>query len=225
MIADCVLDKLLEAEPEIIPPGQHPLRVFTASLDVPLEPWGVAEIEENAALGLADADGHAEFGDKYAHAVEAWRSTMIQRCERRERLFTQAVVGVVCLGRTTLLTLNAEVFSKFTELAGEGFSSFLYTIGCTNGIIGYLPPEEAYDEGAYEVLWSMFFYNMPRPRRGGFELLAKNVRALLAPSVPLRPALIRIQPNCLNAELPKARHGENSTKGINQASPSSHESL
>jgi neutral ceramidase len=225
VIANCVVDKLLQAKPETVSPDQLPLRVFTANLDLPLEPWGVAEIEENAALSLADADGHAEFGDKYTHAVEAWRSTMIQRCERRERHFTQAVLGVVCLGRTTLLTLNAEVFSKFTELAGEGFTSSLYTIGCTNGIIGYLPPEEAYDEGAYEVLWSMFFYNMPRPRRGGFELLAKNVRDLLASSVPLTPALIRNQPNCLNASLPNARRGENSTEANKQASPSSHESL
>jgi hypothetical protein len=76
--------------------------------------------------------------------------------------------------------VNAEVFSRFTELVNAAAGGRVYTLSCTNGMIGYVPSAEAYDEGGYEVSWSMLFYNMPRPRKGGLELLADRARRLVA---------------------------------------------
>lgn len=39
-------------------------------------------------------------------------------------------------------------------------NEFFYFGGYTNGCAGYLPTEEAFDEGGYEVYWSMLFYYM-----------------------------------------------------------------
>ena len=155
------------------------MRVKATSLLLPLDPWGVSEIEAYANACLGDADGQREFGEKFRHAVQAWRSTMLERHRRGDAPHTCAKVAIVTLGNITLLTLNAEVFSRFSDLAGSGLNASTYTIGCTNGMIGYLPTKEAYDEGAYEVLWSTLFYNMPRIRKGGFESVADHVRRLL----------------------------------------------
>ena len=86
-------------------------------------------------------------------------------------------------------------------VGANGSGKSVYVIGCANGMIGYLPPKEAYDEGAYEVLWSMLFYNLPRPRRGGFEFLAERAHQLIQTqscaipheaSVSARPASLPI---------------------------------
>ena len=78
------------------------------------------------------------------------------------------------------MAVNAEIFSCFTELVRDGGNRAIYTVGCANGMIGYLPTAAAYEEGAYEVEWSMFFYNRPRPRYGSLELLAEHARKLVA---------------------------------------------
>ncbi len=86
------------------------------------------------------------------------------------------------MGPFLLLTVNAEIFSRFTALAGTDAPCPVYTVSCANGMVGYVPPLEAYAEGAYEVAWAMFFYNQPRPRAGGLELLAAEARRLIAKS-------------------------------------------
>jgi hypothetical protein len=87
-----------------------------------------------------------------------------------------------------LVTVNAEIFSQFTELAGAGAGLPVYTVSCANGMIGYVPTAVAYDEGGYEVSHAMLFYNLPRPQQGGLELLANHARALFgscnAPNAP-----------------------------------------
>jgi hypothetical protein len=85
----------------------------------------------------------------------------------------------VRLGPVILLAVNAEIFSKFSEFAGQGCEYPLHVIGCANGMTGYMATAQAYQEGAYEVLWSMFFYNKLRPKCGGFELLAEQARRLV----------------------------------------------
>ena len=104
---------------------------------------------------------------------------MLQRIERGQPAYATAELGVLSFGSAALITVNAEIFSRFTELASQGAGCPVYTVSCANGMIGYLSVAESYDEGAYEVLWSMLFYNLPRPRKGCLELLAENARRLL----------------------------------------------
>jgi hypothetical protein len=200
-VAECVREKLLQAQPDTVLSGQDVISIGTAAVDLPIDPWGVCEIEKYAAGCFADPGGRAEFGDKFEQAVQSWRSSMVEFCRRGEPPYTRAILGLVSLGKTTILTVNAEVFSRFSDLVGPHPACSVYTVGCTNGMLGYLPTKEAYDEGAYEVSWSALFYNMPRIRKGGFELLAERARQLLdsASSLGRRLPLIHNQPSCLGA--------------------------
>jgi len=166
-IAEAILPDLMRTPAESRPIDRPVLKVVGTSLKLDLEPWNAPEIDAFAMASLSGAEGHREFGAKFGEAVEAWRQTMKQRCLHNAPPYTQAVMAIAIIGKTTLLAVNAEIFSKFTSLVTQDLVDSTYAIGCTNGMIGYLPTREAYDEGAYEVEWSLFFYNLPRPRQGG----------------------------------------------------------
>jgi neutral ceramidase len=156
------------------------LRVASTCVGLPLERWNVRDIKRYAAGCLADPAGQREFSDKFRQAVEVWRDTMSQRLERSEPAEVRAELTAMALGQAIFISVNAEAFSRFADLSTPGSSKPVYALNCANGMIGYLPTEEAYLEGAYEVLWSMLFYNMLRPQKGGLELLAQHARQLIA---------------------------------------------
>jgi len=178
-VAESVLPRLLESGKEQTPQDGR-FRIANATIDLPLEEWDSREIERYAAACLADTSGHDEFGDRFALAVEVWRAHMTDRFQRGDPPHTRVELTALLLGQISILTLNAEIFSRFTGLAGTGVEGPVYTVNCANGMIGYVPTAEAYEEGTYEVLWSMLFYNLPRPRKGGLELLAERANSLIA---------------------------------------------
>lgn len=186
-IATSVVPGLKTAAREIAANGRQALKVTGANLELELEPWNAADIDAYATASLACTEAHREFGNKFGEAVEAWRQTMKQRFLHNAPPCTKAVMAIAMIGRNTLLAVNAEVFSRFASLVTQGSPDWTYAIGCTNGMMGYLPTREAYDEGAYEVEWSFFFYNLPRPRQGGCERLAHYARSLLEPAAALSP--------------------------------------
>ena len=179
-VVESVRPMLLNVVPDASQPEGGTLRVATASLGLPLERWNARDIKRYAAACLADPAGPREFSDKFRQAVEVWRDSMSQRLERNESPNAHAELTAIGLGHAIILTVNAEAFSRFAELAAPGSSKTIHTVNCTNGMIGYLPTEEAYSEGTYEVLWSMLFYNMLRPQKGGLELVAQQARHLIA---------------------------------------------
>jgi neutral ceramidase len=151
---------------------------------LPLEDWTLSQIHEHADRCLADSAGRLEFREHFASAVEKWRETMIRRVKRRDPPFVTAELFGMLLGDTVFLGVNAEIFSRFTELVRAGWNRAIYPVGCANGMIGYVPAAAAYLEGAYEVEWSMLFYNLPRPRSGCLELLAEHAGNLAAELYP-----------------------------------------
>jgi hypothetical protein len=159
-------------------------------VDLPLEPWDRAKVEYYVADCRADLDGHSEFEGKYRLAIDTWHAMMIARLGRGDPWRTRVHLGAISFGSAALVTVNAEIFSRFTELAGAGADRPVYTVSCANGMIGYVPTTVAYDEGSYEVSRAMLFYNLPRPQRGGLELLANRARQLLGScSAPAPPAV------------------------------------
>ncbi len=156
------------------------LRVSSATVPVPVEPWNPRALEQYAEACLADPAGEREFGSRFVLAVETWQNAMQGRVRQGQPPYARAEVGCVSLGPVSLLTLNAEVFSRFTERVASASDGRVYTVGCANGMLGYLAPPEAYAEGGYEVAWSMLFYNLPRLRRDAFELLVRQARRLVA---------------------------------------------
>jgi hypothetical protein len=178
-IAESVRSRLLAAEPERTAGESGILRVASDKVALPLDDWRPDTIKDYAKSCQADPTGHREFGDKFQRAIEAWRSTMSRRFARAEPQHAQAELTVVSLGRAILVAVNAEVFSPFTALAGAEAGCPVYTLSCANGMMGYVPTAEAYAKNGYEVAWAMLFYNMPRPRRRGLELLASQARRLI----------------------------------------------
>jgi neutral ceramidase len=179
-VADSVLPLLLQAANHGSDLPRSRLRVATARVALPLERWDARDIKQYAASCLADPAGQREFSAKFSEAVQVWSTTMNQRLERGEPAHTCADLTAIALGDTVILTINGEPFSRFTELAAGGSRNVVHTVNCANGMVGYLPTAEAYAEGTYEVLWSMLFYNMPRPQKGGLELLVDHARLLIA---------------------------------------------
>lgn len=156
------------------------LRVAARTVDIPVEAWGPEAIHRHADTSLAEPGGHREFGDKFRRAVEAWRSTMLERYEAARATPMRAELAVVHLGPAVLALVNAELFSRFGDLVAPATPVPVYPVTCANGMLGYASTLEAYAEGTYEVLWSPFFYNLPRLRAGCLELLADHTRALIA---------------------------------------------
>ena len=179
-MAQTVLPALAAPSPTASAKTDQTLQVASLTLPLPGEDWTATDINSYAETCLADPAGHREFGDTFRHAAETWRASLLARLDRGEPLAVRSELGAIRLGPVTLLAINAEIFSRFTELAASGTSCPVYTVSCANGMIGYIPPAEAYDEGAYEVAWSMFFYNAPRPQKNGLELLACEARRLIA---------------------------------------------
>ncbi len=159
--------------------GDGAFRVATARIDLPLDHWSSGDLDAYKASCMADLSGYQAFGDKFRLALETWHGMMSRRLQRGEPPATCLELGALALGQTAVLTMNAEVFSRFTALADPGVVPHLATVGCTNGMIGYLPTIDACEEGGYEFEWSMLFYNLPRPTRGGLELVARTARKLL----------------------------------------------
>jgi hypothetical protein len=179
-IAESVLGKLIATPLQPNLNEEVFLRTDTITVELPIEQWNEREIENYAASCLADPAGFREFGENFGAAVETWQKTMVERLYRGEPPFIQAELGLVWFGMAAVITVNAEVFSQFTSLAGANASYPVYTVSCANGMLGYIPAARAYDEGAYEVSWAMLFYNMPRPEKSAFELLAARARRLIA---------------------------------------------
>ncbi|HOC00729.1 MAG TPA: hypothetical protein PKM43_18525 [Verrucomicrobiota bacterium] len=178
-VAHSVLPGLLRDSRMPPASGDGAFRVLTARIDLPLDHWSSGELDAHKASCLADLSGSQAFGYKFRLALEAWHDMMSRRLQRGEPPTTRLELGALALGQSAILTVNAEVFSKFTALADPGVVPHIATVGCTNGMIGYLPTTDACDEGGYEVKWAMLFYNLPRPRRGGLELAARTARKLL----------------------------------------------
>jgi len=74
-----------------------------------------------------------------------------------ETLFQKVPVSVLCLGDVAFVGFGGEPFTRYAAAAREaGKGMFVLSACLTNGGQGYLPTQEAFDEGGYEVLNSRF---------------------------------------------------------------------
>lgn len=179
-VAETVIQQLIQVKVNCLSSPAPSLQLTTRLVPVPLENWDAMQIEKYASASLSDKAGIAEFGDIFRRVVEIWRTGMLERIRRGKPHQAQIKLGVVSFGQASLLTINAEIFSHFTDMAAKGIKQPVYTVGYANGMLGYIPHAAAYDEGGYEVAWSMLFYNLPRLQKGSLEILAQRAQKLLA---------------------------------------------
>ncbi|MGH7951651.1 MAG: hypothetical protein ACREFE_06995 [Limisphaerales bacterium] len=177
-IAESVVNQLLAASCKM---GlKDSLKFNSVSVSLPKEGWSIEQVEEYRAICLANPAGRREFGECFSHAVETWRSKMLDQLRRGESSFIHAELGMIFFGPVAIATVNGEIFSQFIELMSSQNGCSVYTVGCANGMIGYIPSADAYVDGGYEVSWAMLFSNLPRLRKGGLEMLAQHANRLLA---------------------------------------------
>jgi neutral ceramidase len=147
---------------------------------LPLDALSVEEIEAYAAHIVKDPASLADWGDRFRRAVDNWRRTMIEAVQTGKAGSTRdAELFGVCIGDLTLLGMNAEVFSRFTDDVRQSTGRRLYVVGYANGDMGYIPTQAAYAEGGYEVEIAHLFYCNFRPKAGGLELLTERASSLV----------------------------------------------
>jgi len=170
-IASAVAKPLALAEPT----ASSVLRVQAEIVPLPLEVLSADQIDECAERALKDADGMAEWGDKYRNAVERWRRIMASRLSQGQvQENTPIELMAVRVGDAVFLGVGAEAFSAFADQVSNRLSLKIFVVGYANGLFGYLPTAVAYEEGGYEVDQAHFFYTSLRPRRGALEVLAEK---------------------------------------------------
>jgi hypothetical protein len=129
----------------------------------------------------------AQWGEKYKRVVKHWRTSVLAELQAGTAAsHSEAELFAVSLGPITMLGMNAEVFSEFTDWLRAAGNGTVCVIGYANGDLGYLPTRTAYSEGGYEVEVAYFFYGGFRPKAGGLELLAEEAVQLLGSMADLK---------------------------------------
>jgi len=175
-IAGSVLDPLLENAPSVNPE----FSVRSERVLLPVETLDEKQIESNVSRALRKGGPVEEWGAVFERAVKSWREEMIRSVrEGNAEKAREAEIFAVRLGNINFLGINAEVFSKFTELVRSQTGLPAYVVGYANGVMGYLPTIEAFQEGGYEADAAHYFYNAFALKSGGLEHLANQASKLL----------------------------------------------
>jgi hypothetical protein len=152
-----------------------------ARFGVPLEALDAERIHtlsRDIAAGVVD-DGTYEHR-RYHQAVDLWREKMLDLSGRNDLPRSLDVeLQLVRFRQVDLLCVNAEMFSRFADDLRAATGRRTYVVGYANGVSGYIPPAEAYDEGGYETGSAFVFYGGIRPARGAYEQIVARAVELI----------------------------------------------
>jgi hypothetical protein len=149
-------------------------------------PFELDALDEAQLRAHVAAHAPGPDADDYVHArmrqaFRTWQEGMLDLA-RSGRLPTrgQARLAVVRIGDVSLACVNAEPFSRLADDLREATGRRdVYVVGCANGLFGYLPTAEAYDEGGYETDSAFVYYNSFRPRKGTFEAVRDRLAEMI----------------------------------------------
>jgi Neutral/alkaline non-lysosomal ceramidase, N-terminal len=159
------------------------LRVRSDVVPVPLETHSSDEIDR-----IADDYIHRMkdfvWGEPFRVALENWRVAMKGAVARGAGDTVPIEIQAIRIGGgdgngVTIVTVNGEIFTRFTDHVRRETTPNLFTVAYANAAFGYIPTREAYAEGGYEVDTAHFFYNSFRPKPGGLEFLAERAIELV----------------------------------------------
>lgn len=106
--------------------------------------------------------------------LKAWIEWAERRTSSPEQLVWPAPVSVMRWGSLTIVALPGEPFLQTAEAIAAEIGGTVMVTGYTNGCPGYLPPQDEYEFGGYEVIDAHRYYGMPAPfARGSAEELAR----------------------------------------------------
>lgn len=167
---DCAIeaDGILKSEIETVP----------LPLDIPT----AVQVRECAARLREDMEGQTGYvADRVRHTADLWEKVMLEKVARNE-LTREALLDlqVVQIGPVSFVGMGAEAFSRIACDLRSSSRQNAYVVGYANGLTGYLPTPEAYDEGGYEVERAFIYYNSFRPRKEAFEIVRDTAIRMLA---------------------------------------------
>lgn len=172
-MAVAALDALERAE-EI----KGPIKTATETLKLPVEELDNAALRARAEAIRAEIRGwNNEWVDRACEAVDMWERWMepLDHCLALQALQLQAIR----IGPLKIACFGAEVFSVMADHLRADCGDPLWVVGYANGLIGYVCPEAAYDEGGYEPASAFAYYNAPPLKMGCFELARERMGALV----------------------------------------------
>jgi len=172
-VAQTVLDKLAAA-----PADDARLNLAREVVAMPMDTMTPEEIDRVIDHNLTQNVGES-WAVPWRIANEAWRETQKQLVQSGRGQTLDIELFTARIGPVTIIAINGEIFSRFTEILRRRTGQNLFTITYANCAFGYIPTREAYAEGGYEVEQAHFFYNTFRPKSGGLELLADRAAQLV----------------------------------------------
>lgn len=144
-------------------------------LELPLEILSIDELDklrdEHRRYYESREDNY--INNRVYEAMCAWYDESKELIKRKNDIKpAMAHIHLLKIGPVIFAGINAEVFSKMAEQLRKATGlKQLYVVGYTDGCIGYLAPEEIYEEGGYEVDSAHKFYGHFRLKSGGFEMV------------------------------------------------------
>jgi len=147
-------------------PARIELRSRSKTIHLPLqEPIPVAEAQrlvENYQKELAEIKEKG-IGRPRSYMVQGqleWAQDMLKESQEGKKSRTQAFeIQAMQLGDIAIVSLTGEVFIELAlEIAARSPYEQTIVLGYTNGCIGYIPDEESYPDGGYEVSSAYRYY-------------------------------------------------------------------
>ena len=151
------------------------LRVAYRSVPMELEQLSPSEIDATADTARRTGNLDPTWQHALDAAIDTWRHSV-----RTAPTAIEIDLLAARIGDVTMLAVNGEIFSRFTDIVRRQVNQPLFVVAYANAAFGYIPTREAYAEGGYEVDRAHFFYNSLRPRIGGLEMLADHAAALIS---------------------------------------------
>jgi neutral ceramidase len=151
------------------------------TLDLPLDVLTPEAVEAEYVREMAALQPASAFYDHATRAYADWRAETLALLAAGTAPATVPLdVQTVRIGPVAFVAVAAEVFSRLAVDLRAALGPRVYVVGYANGDIGYLPPQEIYAEGGYEVDNAYKFYGHFMVAAGGFERVRERALALLA---------------------------------------------
>ena len=129
--------------------------------------WHSMSVDENLSVQVAES-------------YVAWAEKLVRLAEAQVRVEAPRVeVQALRIGRGGIVSMPGEVFMELGLQIREAFPNQpVMVVGYTNGSVGYIPTQEAFGEGGYEVTVAQRARLIPIAEEGGETMAAWAIRLL-----------------------------------------------
>jgi hypothetical protein len=153
----------------------------SAALTIPLDVFDADRLSRYAAAAIARGERLPEdVRPRFRRAVRRWRDKMARlAAQGRPRDRADVEIAAVALGDLWIAGINAEVFSRMADRLRQLTGRDVLVVAYANGVFGYLPTAEAFEEGGYEPAESFIYYGTFPLKADAFEQVARRAAELI----------------------------------------------